>query len=237
MVRENMSVQILQISAKKSSEYPGNPSSLLFSFRLLYQIQQKVQCRTEDGRIINYPTRTTHESPENLFRSNLDIFKNNPQIFDSHLCHKLGVLGIDSRNHRSLVSVVMERIVKIIQATPNIQNQKVLALNLKFVSCKTYLVGEMELMSGVSRMEFARQNYGMVPATKEAIDMIVNSEKVVTEKENCGVCLEEVGEIGVGMPCCDHVFHKNCIQKWLTISHTCPLCRSELPVQSLNALV
>ncbi|KAH7653493.1 Zinc finger RING/FYVE/PHD-type protein [Dioscorea alata] len=47
----------------------------------------------------------------------------------------------------------------------------------------------------------------------------------------CGVCLSkleekaEVRELGN----CSHVFHKECIDKWVNLEHlTCPMCRSHL---------
>ncbi|KAH6806519.1 hypothetical protein C2S51_031350 [Perilla frutescens var. frutescens] len=42
----------------------------------------------------------------------------------------------------------------------------------------------------------------------------------------CIVCMEEfeVGGAAKQVPC-DHVFHENCISKWLSIHNSCPLCR------------
>ncbi|KAF8024648.1 hypothetical protein BT93_F1733 [Corymbia citriodora subsp. variegata] len=46
----------------------------------------------------------------------------------------------------------------------------------------------------------------------------------------CVICIEEIamGNQLVRMDC-SHEFHKNCIEAWLRIHHTCPLCRRELP--------
>nr|GLL16743.1 uncharacterized protein LOC110012102 [Ipomoea trifida] len=46
----------------------------------------------------------------------------------------------------------------------------------------------------------------------------------------CSICLEEVvfGMKATGMPC-SHVFHGDCILKWLKGDHTCPVCRYSLP--------
>ncbi|GFP94487.1 E3 ubiquitin-protein ligase ring1-like [Phtheirospermum japonicum] len=47
---------------------------------------------------------------------------------------------------------------------------------------------------------------------------------------HCSICLEEIvrGGEGLFMPCC-HVFHEDCIKKWLRTSHYCPVCRFEMP--------
>jgi len=45
----------------------------------------------------------------------------------------------------------------------------------------------------------------------------------------CCICLTEVSNSlsVVRMPqhCCSHVFHKDCIWKWISVRSTCPLCR------------
>lgn len=46
----------------------------------------------------------------------------------------------------------------------------------------------------------------------------------------CAVCLAAVqeGEMVRRLPVCMHVYHVECIDRWLTAHRTCPLCRSEL---------
>ncbi|MCD7464833.1 hypothetical protein HAX54_053485 [Datura stramonium] len=39
-----------------------------------------------------------------------------------------------------------------------------------------------------------------------------------------GVVVDDVGN-GKQVPCCGHVFHANCLTKWLSVSNSCPLCR------------
>ncbi|GAV71969.1 zf-RING_2 domain-containing protein [Cephalotus follicularis] len=72
------------------------------------------------------------------------------------------------------------------------------------------------------------------PATGEAIRGL-ERERVVDNLvrfcDECRICLEEfvVGsDQFVRMPC-NHVFHADCIVKWLKTSHLCPLCRYPMP--------
>ncbi|KAF0902922.1 hypothetical protein E2562_019859 [Oryza meyeriana var. granulata] len=46
----------------------------------------------------------------------------------------------------------------------------------------------------------------------------------------CAVCLGAVrdGEMVRRLPACMHVYHAECIDRWLAAHRTCPLCRSEL---------
>ncbi|WCJ19593.1 RING/U-box superfamily protein [Euphorbia peplus] len=231
MVTQNISVRMQQFRTESAPEHPRLPSQLKFVFRFKYQTAEKVMCITEedDNRIIPWSTWINDEAVEITFKTNLHILRNRTDIVYQNLRHKFRTLGIESHHHWILFTKIIESVGQTIQTNPNILNEGIMGVLLDIVSCTTYLVQERELMLEASRAEFERQNYGMIPAAKEAIEMILNSDKVVTEKEDCGICLEEITEIGAGMPC-DHVFHKNCIEKWLNISHLCPLCRSELPV-------
>ncbi|MBA0736015.1 hypothetical protein Gogos_009611 [Gossypium gossypioides] len=83
-----------------------------------------------------------------------------------------------------------------------------------------------------SRSEFERINNGMVAATESSIKEMIEKVKVEAgDEEKCMICLEEV-EVGFEasqMPC-SHVFHDDCIKKWLQQSHYCPICRFEMPI-------
>ncbi|KAK7247069.1 hypothetical protein RIF29_41945 [Crotalaria pallida] len=69
-----------------------------------------------------------------------------------------------------------------------------------------------------------------IAARKIALESI---EKVILEKDNmemmmerCSICLEEFnGGAEVSSLPCKHVYHGECITKWLERNHTCPLCR------------
>ncbi|PIN24072.1 Ubiquitin--protein ligase [Handroanthus impetiginosus] len=71
------------------------------------------------------------------------------------------------------------------------------------------------------------------PASKASIDAMpsVEIEKGEKDDEQCVVCLEEWenGEKAQEMPC-GHRFHGDCIEKWLKIRASCPVCRYEMPV-------
>ncbi|BAH93561.1 Os06g0534900 [Oryza sativa Japonica Group] len=47
----------------------------------------------------------------------------------------------------------------------------------------------------------------------------------------CAVCLEDLrgGEMVRRLPACGHLFHEDCVDVWLRVRRTCPLCRRVLP--------
>jgi len=74
---------------------------------------------------------------------------------------------------------------------------------------------------------------GRPPASKESILAMPSVEiREGCEDLECVVCLEEFGVGGVAkeMPC-KHKFHGDCIEKWLGMHGSCPVCRYEMPVE------
>lgn len=60
-------------------------------------------------------------------------------------------------------------------------------------------------------------------------DVNIENEKTLTSSE-CAVCLSvlEDEEVVRLLPNCKHNFHVECIDKWLTLHSTCPVCRAEV---------
>ncbi|XP_057811899.1 E3 ubiquitin-protein ligase MPSR1-like [Salvia miltiorrhiza] len=75
---------------------------------------------------------------------------------------------------------------------------------------------------------------GRRAASKASIDAMPTVEVASGEdsgsSEQCAVCLEgwEGGETAREMPC-KHRFHGGCIERWLSISGSCPVCRYQMP--------
>ncbi|KAH0678066.1 hypothetical protein KY284_019151 [Solanum tuberosum] len=75
------------------------------------------------------------------------------------------------------------------------------------------------------------ENIGMVPASKSSIELLEPMEADErNSNDECLVCLDAIGEETqvLCLPC-SHMFHGDCITKWLENSHYCPLCRFEMP--------
>ncbi|KAE8726319.1 hypothetical protein F3Y22_tig00007099pilonHSYRG00033 [Hibiscus syriacus] len=72
---------------------------------------------------------------------------------------------------------------------------------------------------------------GQPPASKASIEAMPSVEVDESEYGECVVCLEEwkPGEVAKEMSC-KHKFHDRCIEKWLGIHGTCPVCRYKMPV-------
>ncbi|XP_015072159.1 E3 ubiquitin-protein ligase SDIR1-like [Solanum pennellii] len=83
----------------------------------------------------------------------------------------------------------------------------------------------------LSALEESSSVDGMVPASESSIELLEPMEADErNSNDECLVCLDELGEETdvLRLPC-SHMFHAECITKWLQNSHYCPLCRFEMP--------
>ncbi|KAL3526530.1 hypothetical protein ACH5RR_011186 [Cinchona calisaya] len=92
--------------------------------------------------------------------------------------------------------------------------------------------GSLTMIEGSVDVDaFLRGKDGRLPASKASIDAMP-VVKVAEEGLDCAICLSdfEVGEEAKQMPC-KHRYHTDCIDKWLGIQGSCPVCRYRMPVE------
>ncbi|XP_010451710.1 PREDICTED: RING-H2 finger protein ATL77-like [Camelina sativa] len=65
---------------------------------------------------------------------------------------------------------------------------------------------------------------GSVPrgASAEVLQRLSEEQSV---DSTCSICFENFSGIIIRMPECQHMFHKDCLFKWLVRQNSCPLCR------------
>ncbi|XVF32916.1 hypothetical protein REPUB_Repub17cG0124100 [Reevesia pubescens] len=72
----------------------------------------------------------------------------------------------------------------------------------------------------------------LLPATKESIQALQKVKLEGASTEECMICTEQLSsgtdQVVTSMPC-SHLFHGHCLEKWLNMSHQCPLCRFSMP--------
>ncbi|GAA0176208.1 ubiquitin-protein ligase [Lithospermum erythrorhizon] len=75
---------------------------------------------------------------------------------------------------------------------------------------------------------------GAPPASKAAVedlpDIMITEELLDSDSIVCGVCQNSLnpGQVVKQMPCM-HLFHNDCILRWLQERNSCPVCRFQLP--------
>ncbi|KAJ2949406.1 hypothetical protein O0L34_g15320 [Tuta absoluta] len=95
-----------------------------------------------------------------------------------------------------------------------------------------YVFGGEGLDAVVTQLLGQLENAGPPPLPREQINQIPSQPVTAEQAANnatCSVCWDvfQVGEM-VSKLECDHIFHANCIQPWLQLHATCPICRRSL---------
>ncbi|XP_049817467.1 E3 ubiquitin-protein ligase RNF115-like [Aethina tumida] len=72
-------------------------------------------------------------------------------------------------------------------------------------------------------------NKGLTPQEIEANKVVHVTEDQVSEGTQCSICLEKfILNEECRETSCGHLYHGHCIGHWLTLTTTCPLCRTDL---------
>ncbi|KAL7269866.1 hypothetical protein RUND412_007450 [Rhizina undulata] len=92
-----------------------------------------------------------------------------------------------------------------------------------------YVYSETELARVISQLMEQNQGNAPPPAQRETIDSLPKikvTEAMARDGGECAVCKEEllIEEEVAQLPC-NHVYHFECVSKWLEVHDTCPICR------------
>ncbi|GFQ02144.1 E3 ubiquitin-protein ligase rnf115 [Phtheirospermum japonicum] len=94
----------------------------------------------------------------------------------------------------------------------------------------TIIEGSLDIESLLQEIQVEQ---GPLPATKASIEALPRV-RVSDPGLECSICLMEYevnGEAEVKKMPCNHQFHAGCIDKWLGLHGSCPVCRFSMPVE------
>ena len=79
-----------------------------------------------------------------------------------------------------------------------------------------------------------QRNHGLDPAIILALPVYSYHGDDAKYQVDCAICLSEFeeNEDVKAIPFCKHVFHPNCLEKWLSVQVTCPVCRGGVSTRS-----
>ncbi|XP_022993365.1 E3 ubiquitin-protein ligase RNF181-like [Cucurbita maxima] len=125
---------------------------------------------------------------------------------------------------RSL-SMLLPFLLGLARTTPGSHLNQIVVLDH---AARTVVVFEGHVLE--SFLRDLSEKSGPLPASKASIDAMPRVG--ITELGmDCAICLDgfEVGAEAREMPC-KHMYHSDCIEKWLRVRGTCPICRFTMPV-------
>ncbi|PIN17010.1 Ubiquitin--protein ligase [Handroanthus impetiginosus] len=129
-------------------------------------------------------------------------------------------------NRPSLIDFALRKAREFVESMPPSHNAGY--INLRVRPELKYVFDERLAVRLATRQSTEEAEIGMVPAMEWSIELLESTS--LMESGSCVICLEEfvIGGEGVTMPC-SHIFHEDCIKKWLRTSHYCPICRYQMP--------
>ncbi|KAL0408672.1 UNVERIFIED_CONTAM: E3 ubiquitin-protein ligase [Sesamum radiatum] len=147
------------------------------------------------------------------------------EIIDTELKH----WPVWGEERRKLLDFAMEKTRQAVISTPPDHNLIHIDFRVSVIHKHIY---DERVVNRILQQSMEEDTEFMIPAADSSVASL-ESKKITEPGSSCCICMEEFEEgcDGVCMPC-SHVFHGDCIKKWLSTSHYCPLCRFEMPMSS-----
>ena len=197
----------------------------LIQFRLIYVMRRKTYVAD-----LPVPVLTPYE-----FQTNVDVWlpKHCVMLYDGGACLSstlFNILAIPIELHRG-VSLDIATAAGLAGIS---RSSIVVDLNYEFTVNEVELDhednGEVDRVILESMEAYQPQPIPATKASIEALEKVRVQQGLLDCVKECIVCMQEfeVGSEVTRMPC-SHVYHGDCIIKWLETSHFCPLCRYPMP--------
>ncbi|KAK6133684.1 hypothetical protein DH2020_032594 [Rehmannia glutinosa] len=224
--RPNSYIQVLPDAVSSTRSQPDPKSSkpdeflisLQFSGNSISYYWATNQLDSTDPRLLDWANRPL---PENSILINLHEFMCRETTRES-IAIELEDWQVSDDELRRIIDMALARIRKAVISMPARHNFLYLHLRVDLIR---------EQFIDASTIYVDDQVVRMVPAIESSIESLERKKLLVGSAAGaCVVCMEEFSEECevVSMPCL-HVFHADCIKKWLRTSHYCPICRFEMP--------
>lgn len=166
--------------------------------------------------IIPYISQFEHYSSENHFNRIIQILLESDISYED-IYYSLGVyLLSQSDNVEEQMTVIREILRDLQEAELNVVQQVMNIIDV-FLPAAEPVPPPMENVKLVVRRK-----------EMEKLKIVIFSD-LQTDETNCSICLEdfEVDSELYVIPC-THLFHVNCLEKWVTENYKCPVCRGEI---------
>ncbi|KAE8714539.1 putative Winged-helix DNA-binding transcription factor family protein [Hibiscus syriacus] len=149
---------------------------------------------------------------------------------------------LDQRGLERILDQVFSESNSIIEKEKKSRNSKGFDNVIRIIfQVKKYVRRERyDELAAARAMELSmREAPKLVPATKESIKALKKVKLVEGYGDGieCMICMEKLvrskTEVVTSMPC-SHLFHGDCIERWLSTGHLCPLCRFPMPTDAVK---
>uniref|UniRef100_A0A5B7BTL4 RING-type E3 ubiquitin transferase n=1 Tax=Davidia involucrata TaxID=16924 RepID=A0A5B7BTL4_DAVIN len=202
-LREQYEGFFIEIRVCNTLEQPNNNLSIQNSFRRSFGITRQQFLDKEDLEILLFAHLYNAYLPEDIEQAVINQVFN----FGSSMMSDAG------NADRKVLPIVVDVRIRTLQQPDEDEN-------------------EDEAIDRANRESMEVSAFRPVPATQSSIQAL---EKMTLLDDSCSlkecaICLEmlSVGLEFIRMPC-SHIYHGDCIVRWLERSNLCPLCRFAMP--------
>ncbi|KAG6436131.1 hypothetical protein SASPL_101015 [Salvia splendens] len=122
---------------------------------------------------------------------------------------------------------VMENSAAAMAAAYKRQLDSSIALTIIVLLTAFFFIGLVSFLIRRSSAEARPDQEGGAAEAVTSLPLVTYTQQQMMEE--CPICLSEFeeGETVKLIPYCGHVFHAKCVDTWLHLHVTCPLCRSD----------
>ncbi|KAK7244303.1 hypothetical protein RIF29_39123 [Crotalaria pallida] len=148
-------------------------------------------------------------------------------LFVIALCFLVLFLAI----YRVLLYLIRRCITPALNLEPNDQNSSVYSILNEHVTLLKVVLMEMWRRIACDRAGSEQpEHLCVIELLPPPVEYKIHVETSSCSDHECVICLNNFGEDDSCrvLPMCKHIFHSDCIDKWLIIHATCPICRKNV---------
>ena len=100
--------------------------------------------------------------------------------------------------------------------------------NIIFINIYTLLIKENFLIDYMLKLQAVNFNVLFIIIITKMILLYFLNKKSRQNRSECVICCDTISDNILKLNNCNHIFHKDCIYKWIHYNRTCPLCRANI---------
>jgi hypothetical protein len=227
----------------RTDVFDRNPSNIYGDPQRRARVTERQQRQREQSQKTNYDNQTRTTEPQRVTQTNR-IIPNGPthmtylRILPTTFFIPYSISPFQGSVRRSFINFLPEIYSDFFQ----IPNNEFFMDNFASNFTSSF---EDPLTRIIFLQSMQNQPSGSPPASKESLKRLKKfnmteeyckkSEKGELEFPSCSVCLTDIGkDQPTTLVPCGHMFHDECISKWLNMHNSCPVCRYELPTDDAD---